>query len=103
MRRGGSALCRAMSRQHLAHGLDQLALRHSELRLGLLLQIVVAVLAQSGDLGTEHEVLDLHLALGLLVRTLDDDARRVALVGVFHLRPELALAEIELSADASSA
>ena len=40
--------------------------------------------------GAEDQVLDLHLALGLLVAALDHRARAAALVGVFHLRAELA-------------
>ena len=56
-----------------------------------------------GELGAEDQVLDLHLAFGLLVAALDDDAGRVALVGVFHLRAELPTAEIELGADAGVA
>src|SRR5579883_3083263 len=90
-------------RQDLAHGLDQLRLRHRELRLGLLLQIVVAILGQPGDLGAEDQVLDLHLALRLLVGALDHHARRPAFVGIFHLRTELARPEIKLGADASGA
>jgi hypothetical protein len=38
----------------------------------------------------EDQVLDLHLAFGLLVAALDDGAGRAALVGIFHLRAELA-------------
>ena len=72
---------------------------HRELRLGLLLQIVVTILAQPGDLGAEDEILDLDFALLFLVAALDDDAGRAALVGVFHLRAELAGAEIKLGAN----
>ena len=35
----------AVAREHLAHRFDQLVFRHRELRLGLLLQVFVAVLA----------------------------------------------------------
>ena len=47
------------------------------------------------------QVLDLHLAFGLLVGALDHRARRAALVGVFHLLADavLGIAEIELGAD----
>ncbi len=37
-----------MPRKHLAHGFDQIAFLRSELRLGLLLQIVVAIAGVSG-------------------------------------------------------
>ena len=68
------------------------------------LQVVVAVLAQARDLGAEDQVLDLHLALGLLVAALDDDAGRAALVGIFQLLAEIfRIAEIELGADAGVA
>ncbi len=49
--------------EDLAHRVDQLAFLDGELRLGLLLQVIVAVLAQPCDLGAEDEVLDLDLAL----------------------------------------
>ena len=75
---------------------------HGELRLGLLLQVLLAVLDR-GERGAEHQILDLHLALGLLVAALDDDARRAAAVGIFHLRLHAGLAEIKLGADAGLA
>src|SRR5690349_17500731 len=56
----------AVTRQHLAHRLDELVLRYRELRLGLLLQIFVAVLGLV-ERGAEDQILDLHLALLLLV------------------------------------
>src|SRR5262249_37335091 len=58
---------------------------------------------QLGELGAEDQVLDLHLAARLLVAALDDDAGRVALVGIFHLWTELAGAKIELGADPGAA
>src|SRR5207245_3737403 len=39
------------------------------------------------------------LALGLFIAALDDDARCGTLVGIFHLRAELAGAKIKLGAD----
>src|SRR5712692_750936 len=72
-----------MPRQNFAHRVDELVLGHGELRLGLLLQVVVAVLAQPRDLGAENEVLDLDFTLGFFIAALDHDARAAALVGVF--------------------
>ena len=75
-----------------------------ELRLGLLLEVFVAVLdvarRRAGD-----QVLDLHFALGLFVGALDDGARRAALVGIFELLADAVfrVAEIELGADAGVA
>src|SRR5215203_7282219 len=72
-------LSREVPRQHLADGVDQLVLRDGELRLGLLLQIGLAVvLGDCGELGTDLEVLDLDLAFGLLARSLDDRAEGAA-------------------------
>ena len=76
-------------REHLAHRFDQLGLRHRALRLGLFLQMLLAAFFQLGQLGADDQVLDRDLALGLFVGALDDDAGRVALVGVFDLRAEL--------------
>jgi hypothetical protein len=92
-----------VARQHLAHRLDQLLLRHRELGLRLLLEIIVALLGEPGELGADDQVLDLHLALLFLVAALDDDARAAAAVGVFHLRAELARAEKALGPDAGGA
>src|SRR6266700_6820938 len=96
-------LSHAVAREHLAHGVDQLLLRHRELRLGLLLAIFVAVFAHAGELGAEDEILDLDFALRFLVGALDDDAGRAALVGIFELRAHSAAAEIELGTDAGGA
>src|SRR4051812_10007034 len=73
-----------MAREHFAHGIDELALVDLVLGLGLLLQILFAVL----DLGkprAKDEVLDLDLAVRPFVRPLNDRARRVAPVSIFHL------------------
>ena len=88
--------------RNFAHRGDEIGLGHGELRLGLLLQIFVAVL-DGGEGGAKREVLDLHFAFSLLVAALDDDARRGALVGIFHLRLHAGLAEIKLGADAGVA
>src|SRR6202011_2673818 len=76
-----------VAREHLADGVDEITLSDRELRLRLLLQVVVAILAQPGDLRAEDEILDLNLALGLLVAALDDDAGAATFVRVFELRP----------------
>src|SRR4051794_23916632 len=83
----------------LSSRVDQLAFPDRELRLRLLLQIVVTILAQPGDLGAEDEILDLDLALLFLIAALDHDTGGAALVGVFHLRAKLAGAEIKLGTD----
>src|SRR5262245_36588327 len=92
-----------VAREHLAHALDQRALLHGELRLGLLLAILIAVLAQARELGAEREILDLHLALLFLVAALDHHAGRAALVGVFHLRAEFSRSKIKLGPDVGGA
>src|SRR6185312_9284364 len=90
-----------MAGEDLAHGFDQFALIDFGLRLGPALQIFLAIL-DGGEPRAEDQVLDLHLAPGLLVRALHDRARRAAAVGIFHLLAEavLGIAEIELGADA---
>ena len=66
----------------------------------LLLQMLVAAFFQLGEFGADDQVLDRDFPLGLFVGALDDDARRVALVGVFELVAEVArIAEIKLGAD----
>ena len=51
----------AVPRQHLAHRFDHPLLRHRELGLGLLAQIVVALLGEARKLGADDQVLDLSL------------------------------------------
>ena len=99
VRTAESAPGHVVSREHFLDRVDQLAFLDRELRLRLLLQIVVTILAQPGDLGAENEILDLDLALLFLIAALDHDAGRTALVGVFHLRTKLAGAEIKLGAN----
>ena len=65
-------------------------------------QIFFAVL-DGRQRGAEDQILDLHLALGLLVAALDDGARAAALVGIFHLRLHARGAEIKLGADVRGA
>ena len=62
-----------MPREQFTHSFHELFLRYRELRLGLLLQIFLAVL-DGGERGAEDQVLDLDFALGLLVAALDDRA-----------------------------
>src|SRR5436190_21186586 len=87
-----------VTREDAAHGLDEVGFGDGELRLGLLLQIFVAILDR-GERGTQDQVLDGDFAFGLLVATLDDDARGAALVGIFGLRANLAGSQIHLCAD----
>src|SRR4029079_5391975 len=84
-----------------AHRIDQLRFRHGALCLRLRLQVLAAARVRSCEFAAEREVLDGDLAFGLLVRTLDHRARRVALVGVFELLADavLGVAEIKLGAD----
>src|SRR5262245_61764040 len=56
-----------------------------------------------GRSGAFDEILDLHLAFLALVAALDDDARRVPAIGIFHLRLHAGRAEIDLGADVLSA
>src|SRR5262249_55266117 len=90
----------AVPRQNLAHRFDQPILRYRKLRLGLLAQIVVALLGKSCELGAYDQIFDLDFALLLFVRTLDDDTGAAAAIGIFHLRAESAGAEIKFGPDA---
>ena len=66
--------------------------------------MLLAAFFELGEFGADDQILDRDFALGLLVAALDDDARRVALVGVFELIAEIArIAEIKLGADFSGA
>src|SRR5260370_5961362 len=88
--------------QHFAHGVDQSVFRNCELRRPALAPFLVRRDRRGGPLAFD-EILDLHLAPVLLLGSLDDDAGRAALVGIFELRSHLAGAEIELSADTGGA
>ncbi|OIQ66463.1 hypothetical protein GALL_519640 [mine drainage metagenome] len=57
-----------------------------------------------GDLGAQHQILDLHHAAGSLVRALDDRNRRGAFIRVFQLVAEIFwVAEIDLGANSRRA
>src|SRR5215510_13125067 len=70
-------------RQQPAHGLNQLRFRNGNLRWAGLAPLL-GVFDGGGGLGTLDQILDLYLAARDLVRSLDDDARTGALVGVLH-------------------
>src|SRR3990172_12328927 len=95
-----------VARHNFANGIDHAGVGHGELRLGLLLQIFVAVLDRR-EIGAKDQILDGDLwaiwviSLGL---TLNDDARCTSLIGILYLRSHLGgLAEIKLGADAGLA
>src|SRR5262249_7097622 len=85
-----------VARQHVAHGIDELILGHGELRLGLLRPVIVVVLAQPRDLGAEDEIFDLNFTFCSFVTALNHHAWTAAPVGIFHLRSEFAVTQIEL-------
>src|SRR6478735_4593648 len=89
-----------MARQHFAHGIDEPGLVDLVLGLGLLLQILFAVL-DLGKTGAKDEILDLDLAVCPFVRPLDDRAGRVSPVGIFHLLANAVfwISEIQLGSD----
>ena len=58
-----------MAGQHRADGFDQLRLRHGALRLGLLLQMLLAAFFQLGELGADDQILDNDFALCLSRRS----------------------------------
>src|SRR5437763_4606320 len=88
----------AMLRQQLTDFFDELIFFDTILCSRLRCLVLLAVLDRR-DGGAEDQVLDLHFAFGLLVAALDDGAGRATPVGIFHLRAELAGAEIEFGAD----
>src|SRR3569833_2074230 len=90
-----------MTREHFAYPGDEFVLLAGELRRTALPPFLVG-----GDRGRSlralNQVLDLHLAARLLITALDDDAGRVAAVGIFELVAHvLGVAEIELGANAA--
>src|ERR1700747_3892516 len=88
-----------MARQDLAHAIDDLAFRTRKLRRARLAPFLVRGDRGRG-LGALDQVLDLHLAARLLVRALDDDAGRIAAVGIFELVAHILwIAEIKFRAD----
>src|SRR5215475_6128424 len=86
-------------RQQPAHGLNQLRFRNGNLRWAGLAPLL-GVFDGGGGLGTLDQILDLYLAARDLVRSLDDDARTGALVGVLHLCLHAGGAKIHLGAHA---
>lgn len=75
-----------MTRQHLADLGDQVSLADRKLRLGLLLEVILAVAFRGGGaFRAGDQVADDDLFGLALVRALDDGAGRVPLVGVFQL------------------
>src|SRR5207237_6240296 len=100
---GGSTPLHVMARQHFTHFGDDLVLPARELRRPRLPPFLVGG-DRGGRPGALDQVLDLHLAARPLVRTLDNDARRVAAVGIFELVAHvLGIAEIELGTDVGDA
>src|SRR5438132_10090784 len=88
-----------MARQHFAHTSDDLAFGAGKLRRPRLAPFLVGG-DRSRRPGALDQILDLHLAARLFVRTLDDDAGRVAAVGIFQLVAHvLWIAEVKLGAD----
>src|SRR5215475_4322425 len=73
-----------MACENFADGLNELVLVDQHLRVSLLLEVLAAILDR-GQSCTENEILDLNLAAGLLVGALDQRARRITTIGVFHL------------------
>ena len=98
-----STLAQPVTRQHFAHGIDQLCFRYRALCLRLLLQMLFAAFFRFGKFGADDQILDRDFAARFFVGTLDDDARGVAPVGIFHLRCEFSEAEIKLGANAGVA
>src|SRR5712691_7700433 len=94
-------LSHAVALQHLAHGVDQLLLRHRELRRPALAPFLIGRDRRRGPLAFD-QILDLHFGwgFGALLAALDDDAGRAAPVGIFHLRLHAGGAKIHLGADA---
>ena len=76
--------------------------RTAQLRRARFLPFLV-VLDRGRRFRAFDQILDRDFALGALVGALNDDARAVALVGVFHLRLHAGRAEIHFGADAGVA
>src|SRR3954463_4084594 len=89
-----------MARQHLAHFGDEVGLAARELRWAALAPFLVGS-DRGCRLRALDQILDLHLATRFFIRALDDDAGRIAAIGIFELVAHvLGIAEIELGADA---
>src|SRR5262245_44129728 len=74
-----------LPRNEVAHGGNQVGLGYGELGRAALPPFL-GLLDVGRGLRAGHQILDLNLAPGTLIPTLDDDAGRAALVGVLHLR-----------------
>src|ERR1700738_5580163 len=84
-----------MAREHFAHLGDNLVFPARKLRRARLAPFLIGGNG-GGGLGAVDQILDLHLAARLLVRTLNDHTRRIALVGLFELVAHvLRVAEIQ--------
>src|SRR5215469_6286188 len=98
----GKALCLSERRsaqtvagEHFAHRIDQLRLWNGALGLRLLLQMLFAALFRFRQFGADDQILDGDFAARFFVGALDDDARRIAPVGIFHLQTEFSRPEIK--------
>src|SRR3954451_2201926 len=89
-----------MARQHLAHFGDEVGLAARELRWAALAPFLVGS-DRGRRLRALDQILDLHLATRFFIRALDDDAGRIAAIGIFELVAHvLGIAEIEFGANA---
>src|SRR5689334_14479310 len=89
-----------VAREQFAYSLDQRVFLDRKLRLGLFLQIFLAVL-DLAERGTESQILDLNLAARLLITALNDRAGRAAPVSIFELCPDIVfrVAQVKLGAN----
>src|ERR1700682_270601 len=88
-----------MARENFAHFGNNLVFPARKLRRTALAPFLIGG-NRSRGLGAVDQILDLHLAARLLVRALNDHARRIALVGIFELVAHVfGIAEIKLGAD----
>src|SRR3954447_386843 len=89
-----------MAPQHLANFGDKIGLAARELRRAALAPFLVGS-DRGRRLRALDQILDLHLATRFFIRALDDDAGRIAAIGIFELVSHvLWIAEIELGANA---
>src|SRR5665213_1376378 len=93
-----------MARQQFLHRLHQVIFTHSDLRLGLFLEVFGAVL-DTGERRAEHQILDGQFVPLFFVGALDNRARTAAFIGIFQLLADgmFRVAEIKLGADAGIA
>ena len=76
----------AVAGQNVAHSLDKIGLRHRELGGAAFAPFLVGG-DGGGRAGAFDQVLDLHFPALMLIAPLDDDAGRVAPVGILELGP----------------